>query len=145
MPVALGAQDDITVLLQVGELLGSVRKEDPEIGGLGAGPCAGDPNTLDGVLRLSEAGSVEERDRQARNVHADLDHVARGAGVLGGYGGVATSQSIENSGFSDIRRAKDGNLEPGPDTLGRFRTSQFGVESRDHALEQVPDFREDID
>ena len=80
--VSLGAQDDIVRFRRhIGEGIGFDQKH-AQIGERSAGAGTGDTDTFDVIIGFAQARGVEQGDRQACEVHSDLDNVAGGASVL---------------------------------------------------------------
>ena len=89
----------------------AVEDDQREVGARSAGERAAHAFALDFVAALAQAGGVGEGDRPARQVEADLDDVAGGAGAGRDDGRLPSGQAIEKAGFSGVRRAYDSDAK----------------------------------
>ena len=65
-------------------------QEHAEIGRFGPGAGALDPDPFNHVARLAQSGGIQKRHGQAAQIHAHLDHIARGARDIRGNGRLTT-------------------------------------------------------
>ena len=83
------------------------------------------PHSLKRILRVPKAGSVNQRYRQAREVHLNLDHVTGGAGNLRRERHLPARKRIENVDFPTFGRADHCDFESLPKTFRSHTSSDF--------------------
>ena len=88
-------------------IVGRVDDEQHAVGARHFGGGAAHALALDDVVGVAQAGGVEHVQRQAVDVDAFAQHVARGARDGGDDGGVVTGQPIEQAGFAGVGPARE--------------------------------------
>src|SRR5262249_44306137 len=135
-----GAQQDGDAPVVFGGRFGEVNHPEDQIRRLDLPLTALDADPLDDVGGLAQAGGVDSAQRDAPDVDALFDDVARGAGDLGDDGAALAQESVQQAGLADVGPAGDddsGALAEQPAGLRRRQQPPCGVVGGAQAVDQV--------
>ena len=95
------------------------RRNEPEheVRRLGPRPARARRPPARPVLAVAQARRIDERDRQAAEIAADLDRVPRRAGDRGDDGDIAARERVEQRRLAGIRRAGENDRQALPQAL----------------------------
>ena len=140
------------LLLDLGDLLGRIQKEDADIGTQHRVPCAQVREIFDVVgpgLLLADTRGVDREILVTVDVEFDVDGVPGGAGDLGDDHSLLSGERVDQCGLAGVALTDDGELQEllldvtlvilggFPELLGEFRSTESALRGDEDGIAET--------